>query len=104
MNTEQMRTAIAQGKDKSDWARVRREAQAGIEPAVDEDTVDASALIREATQRRKAGRPVGSGIKEPVALRLDRDVLAAFRAAGPGWQTRINNALHEWLKEHPPAR
>ncbi len=38
------------------------------------------------------GRPRGSK-KQQVSLRLDRDVLDRFRAAGPGWQTRINEAL-----------
>jgi uncharacterized protein (DUF4415 family) len=52
---------------------------------------------------RKRGRPAGSGRKEQVAIRLDHDVLAAFRASGPGWQTRMNDALKEWLKDHQPA-
>ena len=37
--------------------------------------------------------------KEQVAIRIDPDVLAAFRADGPGWQTRMNSALKEWLSE-----
>jgi uncharacterized protein (DUF4415 family) len=41
----------------------------------------------------KAGRPKGSGTKELVTLRLDKDVLARFRAGGPGWQTRLNDRL-----------
>lgn len=40
----------------------------------------------------KGGRPRGSN-KEQVALRIDKDVLARFRATGPGWQTRINAIL-----------
>ncbi|WP_375460978.1 BrnA antitoxin family protein [uncultured Enterovirga sp.] len=28
---------------------------------------------------------------------MDADVLAALRATGPGWQTRINEAVREWL-------
>ena len=46
--------------------------------------------------KRKGGRPVGSvkaDRKEPVSLRLDQDVLAYFKAGGPGWQTRINETL-----------
>lgn len=35
--------------------------------------------------------------KEQVAIRLDPDVLAAFRAGGRGWQTRVNAALKDWL-------
>ncbi|TVP93421.1 MAG: hypothetical protein EA347_00405 [Thioalkalivibrio sp.] len=54
-------------------------------------------------QRRKRGRPPGSGNKEQVAIRIDRDVLAAFRAGGPGWQTRMNQALREWLRTHPQS-
>src|SRR5471030_2654542 len=41
--------------------------------------------------------------KEQVAIRLDPEVLAAFRAEGPGWQTRMNTALKEWLVEHHPS-
>ncbi len=50
--------------------------------------------------RSKRGRPAGSGTKEQVAIRLDRDVLAAFRSSGAGWQTRMNSALRDWLKTH----
>ena len=32
----------------------------------------------------------------------DSDVVAAFRATGPGWRTRINAALADWLKTHSP--
>lgn len=38
----------------------------------------------------RRGRPKGSGTKELVSLRLDKQALAAFRATGPGWQVRIN--------------
>ncbi len=51
----------------------------------------------EAYQRTR-GRPAGSGKKEAVAIRLDRDVLEVFRSSGPGWQTRINEVLREWVK------
>ena len=51
--------------------------------------------------RRKRGRPVGSGAKEQIALRVDKDVLAQFRAGGAGWQTRMNEALKAWLRSHP---
>lgn len=45
---------------------------------------------------RRRGRPVGSVkavTKEPVKLRLDADLLAALRASGEGWQTRVNDTL-----------
>ena len=49
---------------------------------------------------RKRGRPAGSATKEQVAIRFDHDVLTAFRTASPGWQTRMNDALRDWLKMH----
>ncbi len=51
----------------------------------------------------KPGRVLGSGTKSSTTLRFDSDILAAFKATGKGWQTRINNALRDWLKEHNPA-
>ncbi|WP_026147120.1 BrnA antitoxin family protein [Methylomonas sp. MK1] len=38
--------------------------------------------------------------KVSTTVRFDADVIAAFRATGSGWQTRMNDALKEWLKEH----
>jgi uncharacterized protein (DUF4415 family) len=44
------------------------------------------------------GRPKATETKTHINLRLDSDILDAFKATGPGWQTRINKALREWLK------
>ena len=52
---------------------------------------------------RKRGRPVSASAKEQVSVRYDREVLAAFRRSGPGWQTRMNEALKDWLRTHSPA-
>ena len=41
---------------------------------------------------KRLGRPTGSN-KQAVSIRLDVDVLAKFKATGPGWQSRINEAL-----------
>jgi uncharacterized protein (DUF4415 family) len=40
--------------------------------------------------------------KERTTIRLSRDVLQRFRASGPGWQTRLDAALREWLDTHSP--
>jgi len=45
---------------------------------------------------RKPGRPVGwtkPDAKQQIALRLDKEVIEKFKASGPGWQTRMNEAL-----------
>jgi uncharacterized protein (DUF4415 family) len=48
----------------------------------------------------KRGRPPQAVTKTSIKLRLDPDIIASFRAMGHGWQTRMNDALKEWLKEH----
>jgi len=49
---------------------------------------------------RPRGRPRKAQPKEQVSIRLDADVLAALRATGKGWQTRVNAILRQWLAEH----
>jgi uncharacterized protein (DUF4415 family) len=41
----------------------------------------------------KSGRPPSG--KKVVSLRLDIDVIEKFKATGPGWQARINEALRK---------
>ena len=55
--------------------------------------------LKAALERARGQRgPQKSPTKERVALRLDRDVVDHFRHDGPGWQTRINDALAEIVK------
>lgn len=49
---------------------------------------------------RGRGRPLGSGTKVATSLRLDRDLVDAFKETGEGWQTRLNDALREWATDH----
>ncbi len=63
-------------------------------PELDDDWFD-RAEIRIGDTVIRPGRPKGSGTKRPVSLRLDQDVLAYFRADGPGWQSRMNEALRK---------
>ena len=51
----------------------------------------------------RMGRPPVAEPKKAVNIRLAPDILATFKATGKGWQTRINDALHDWLKTHSPA-
>ena len=48
--------------------------------------------------RRGRGRPAKPDRKVNQTLRLDPDVLEAYRQEGSGWQTRIN----EVLRAHMP--
>jgi uncharacterized protein (DUF4415 family) len=47
--------------------------------------------------RRGRGRPVKPDKKVNQTLRLDLDVLEAYRQTGPGWQARMNRVLREHM-------
>ena len=57
---------------------------------------DRAAVYKGAALVRR-GRPPVETPKVAVSIRLSADVVARFKAAGAGWQTRINEALAEWL-------
>jgi uncharacterized protein (DUF4415 family) len=48
--------------------------------------------------RRGPGRPKSDAPKELISVRLDPDVLAKLREAGPGWQSQINTLLRQALR------
>jgi uncharacterized protein (DUF4415 family) len=51
----------------------------------------------EIIKNRKIGErgPQIAPVKQQITLRLDQDVLEAFRATGAGWQGRINETLRK---------
>jgi uncharacterized protein (DUF4415 family) len=55
--------------------------------------------------RKKLGvrGPQKTPTKERITIRLSREVVEQFRESGEGWQTRVDSALREWLKNHSPA-
>jgi uncharacterized protein (DUF4415 family) len=52
------------------------------------DRYDGDKLVRR-------GRPKSGSPKQAVSLRLDADLINWFKNSGPGWQTRINDALRK---------
>ena len=46
------------------------------------------------------GRPKATVTKERITIRLSREVVETFRATGEGWQTRMDEALQEYVREH----
>jgi len=94
----------------TDWATVKALTDADIACDVDSPATteadwgqafashSAAELHAEATRRIRGVNKLPR--KEQVAVRYDAEVLAHFRATGKGWQTRMNDALKEWLKEH----
>jgi uncharacterized protein (DUF4415 family) len=54
-------------------------------------------------QLRRARGPQKAPLKVPTTIRFDADVLAALKSGGKGWQTRVNDAMRDWLKQHTPS-
>lgn len=59
-------------------------------------------LRGEVAARRTRG-PNKHPTKEQVAVRYSPEVLAYFRATGAGWQTRMDEALREYVSRHKAA-
>jgi len=87
-------------------------AKKPVTPSISINPDDAPELTDEWFQRAdlhegegllRRGRPPAEVTKTPIKLRLDPDIINAFKASGRGWQTRMNDALRDWLKSHSAA-
>ena len=58
---------------------------------------DITPEILEMVSRNTRG-PQKAPTKIPVSIRLSADVVAHFKATGPGWQSRIDDALRKAAK------
>lgn len=85
----------------TDWERVKRDAV--VDAPIDDQTgpydpndqAAVSAYWQQATITRGRGRPAVAVKRPTLNMRVDADVLDAFKATGPGWQTRINAVLRD---------
>ncbi|VAW37792.1 hypothetical protein MNBD_CHLOROFLEXI01-1107 [hydrothermal vent metagenome] len=66
--------------------------------ASDPDTYELS--DKEFSELRSVGRPRAEVTKDRITIRLSREVTEYFRATGKGWQTRIDEALLEYVEAH----
>lgn len=46
-------------------------------------------------RKNLGGRPKSLNPKQAISIRIDRDVIEAFKAQGEGWQSRMNDALRK---------
>jgi len=75
--------------DKTDWARLSAMSDADVNFTADAPATTAQDWADAVAHR---GLPLPKR-KEQIALRVDADVLAWYRAQGSGWQTRMNAVL-----------
>ena len=70
----------------------------GDVPELDEAFFDRATLFQGQKQLRR-GRPPLPVQRPTLNMRIDAEVLAAFKATGSGWQTRINALLRESVEQ-----
>src|SRR5215472_8901641 len=92
------RRSIKSDLSKVDAHRIAR-AEYDEAPELTEEMLD-RAEIRHGNKIIRRGRPALEHPKEAVKLRIDHDVLAAYRKTGKGWQTRINADLRKAAKKN----
>lgn len=81
---------------KEEEARIREGIAA--DPDSRELTDEEIAELRPLTELKRApGRPKAETPKERVTIRLSPEVTAYFRAAGKGWQTRLDEVLKAYV-------
>ncbi len=60
------------------------------------ESVMPSAFIK-AVQEGRVGRPPKADKKQVISLRLEPDVIEAYKATGKGWQSRISDILRQHM-------
>lgn len=58
-----------------------------------------SSTLRKKLATHKRG-PQKAPTKQRITIRLSPEVVEQFRATGEGWQSRVDTALRDWLKNH----
>lgn len=86
------------GYGKDDWDAVdspelTEEALGKAKPMRDA-MPDVHTAITDAIRKRGPAKT-----KEAISIRLDQDLVERLRASGPGWQSRVNDALREWIEK-----
>jgi len=89
-------------QDSTDWAAVDALTDNQINLAVANDP-ETAPLDAKGLTLVKRGRPRKANPKRQITIRLSPDVLDSFRSMGNGWQTKIDEALKDWLKRHRAA-
>lgn len=86
---------------RTDWARLDRMTDEEIDRQIAEDP-DVAPEFDESWMAD--AEMVVPDKKQAVSLRLDPDVLAFFKAPGPGYQTRISAVLKSYVQAHRRPR
>jgi len=84
-----MKKSSSSKASRTDWSRVRSLKDKDIRTSAEHPEADVRHIVRGIVRRGL----VPALAKTSIALRVDADVLAWFKAQGPGYQTRMNAVL-----------
>lgn len=84
------------GEVREDLTDAELEAMFSTAKRLDELPSSLQAKLRELNSLQ------AEALKEAITLPLSPSVVTAFKNTGAGWQTRIDAALNDWLKQHDP--
>jgi uncharacterized protein (DUF4415 family) len=84
---------------KSDLARVDAHV---VQPAEYKELPELTAQMLARAKLKKGGRPRSPNPRKLISLRLPAEVIARWKATGPGWQTRMAERLSR-VKVAPAA-
>ena len=87
--------AAKHGYTCADWEAVDSPELSDEELAQVRPFAEIFPALAEKMRKAIGGRPKSEKPKIAVSLRLDPEVIEAFKAAGPGWQSRMNQALRK---------
>jgi len=67
-------------------------------PEIIDEVLDRATIVKGGKVIQRCRPPLGDLAKQTVTIRLDADVVEAYRALGRGWQTRLNADLRRVRK------
>ena len=85
---------------RTDWARVGGQRDCDIKTGRVHPEADPAHIVRGIVRRGLKAQSA----KQSISLRVDPEVLAWFRAQGPGWQTRMNAVLRAYKEAGSRSR
>ena len=97
---DEIRAKIANGEDRTDWARVDAMTDEDIYRNMRDDP-DWADLIDIDWSKAVMVYPIA---KKSISIRLDADVIDFFKATGKGYQTRMNAVLRHYMSDRREAQ
>jgi len=103
--SKEIKEMRSRGEIMTDLERVRSFSEESVERMAMNDPDNFLKTDEELAQaiihRPGIRGPQKAPTKKSIAIRLSQDVVENFKSTGSGWQSRIDDALRTFLKEHP---